>query len=227
MSGWLGKTKLEYLRQELEPFRVCDEVFTISEEDQWLFNLLDIKAKFLPSFPSRDLMNSNLKLRQGREKSQRENYFLIVGTVGNPPTRTGMSRLLSELQGLNTAGNYQFKVAGYGTEVFRDELGPVKGMEILGSLEQPELDLLMENCKAMIINQDYCTGALTKVPEILISGIPVIMNTGASRSYKRMEGVYVYDTIAELNRYLNLSFPIPKIPAIPSDNYNSLIGAIE
>jgi hypothetical protein len=227
MSGWLGKSKLDYLRQELEPFRVCDGVFTISEEDQWLFNLLDIKAKLLPSFPTNSLMKENLELRYARKKKAQDDFFLILGTVGNPPTRTGLARLLAELQSINATGDFRFKVAGYGTEVFREEFGAAKGMEIIGSVEQPELDLLMENCRAMIINQDYCPGALTKVPEILLSGIPVIMNTGASRSYKRMDGVYVYDSIAVLNRYLHSPLPIPAVPAVPADNYNSFIEAIE
>jgi len=227
MSGWLGKSKLEYLRQELEPFRVCDEVFTIAEEDQWLFNLLEIKAKLLPSFPARELLDRNLELRQAREAKKQENFFLIIGTVGNPPTLSGMTRLLLDLQKINVDCNHQFKVAGYGTEIFREQFGSVRGMEILGSLEQSSLDLLMENCKAMIINQDYCPGALTKVPEILISGIPVIMNIGASRSYKRMDGVYVYDSIAELDRYLKSPLNIPMVPGIPNDNYNSFLGAIE
>jgi hypothetical protein len=227
MSGWLGKTKLEYLRQELEPFRLCDEVFTIAEEDQWLFNLLDIKAKFLPSFPATELLGLNLELRRLREANQQEDYFLIIGTVGNPPTRTGMTKLLLDLQKINITENYQYKVAGYGTEIFKDQFGSVNNMEILGSLEQAELDLLMVKCKAMIINQDYCPGALTKVPEILISGVPIIINTGASRSYKRMDGVYVYDSISELKRYLNSPLPIPIVPGIPFDRYNSLIDAIE
>ena len=161
------------------------------------------------------------------EAKKQENFFLIIGTVGNPPTLSGMTRLLLDLQKINVDCNHQFKVAGYGTEIFREQFGSVRGMEILGSLEQSSLDLLMENCKAMIINQDYCPGALTKVPEILISGIPVIMNIGASRSYKRMDGVYVYDSIAELDRYLKSPLNIPMVPGIPNDNYNSFLGAIE
>jgi hypothetical protein len=226
MTGWLGKTKLDYLKQELEPFRMCDEVFTIAEEDQWLFNLLDIKAKFLPSFPARELQVRNLEQRRARESKSQEDFFLVIGTVGNPPTLSGMTRLLLELQSINVTNFYHFKVAGFGTEIFRSQFGAVKGMEILGSLEQSDLDILMEKCRAIIINQDYCPGALTKVPEILISGIPVIMNTGASRSYKRLDGVYVYESIVELERYLNSPLPIPNTPSIPFDNYKNFTDAI-
>ena len=227
MTGWLGKTKLDYLKQDLEPFRVCDEVFTISEEDQWLFNLLDIKAKYLPSFPAGDLFQQNLRLRESRALTKQKDYFLILGTVGNPPTRSGMNRLLRDLQSLSGDGKYEFCVVGFGTEVLKDEFDVCKDIKIIGSVDQSQLELMMRECKAMIINQDYCPGALTKVPEILISGIPVIMNTGASRSYKRMDGVFVYETIVELLTFLNMEFTIPVAPLYPKERYKGFIDAIE
>ena len=227
MTGWMGTTKLEYLAQELEPFQLCDEVYSISEEDQWLLNLLGIKAKCLPFFPPSELIKSYSDIRAFRGSHAPEDFFLIVGSVGNPPTLSGMLRLLSDLAKINESERINYKIVGYGTEVLLEKFGKIDRFEILGTVEQLKLENLLKRCKAMIIAQEYCTGALTKVPEVLVSGIPIIMNTGASRSYKRLDGVSVYDSIQELKKYLNMSFKIPSLHRVPVDRYEQFLLSIE
>ncbi len=226
MEGWIGHDRYDFLRQEMESFAICDEVFTISEEDQWIFNLLGIGAKLLPNYPSSELVETSLELRKKRKSTKQDDFFLILGTVKNPPTLIGTTKLLEDLAQLNAANSFRFKIAGFGTEIFSDQFENVNGFEILGGLEQGALDNLIQECKAMIINQEYCPGALTKVPEMLISGVPIIMNSGASRSYKRVDGVYVYDSISKLNHYLNLSFKMPLMPEKPVDEIQTFLRTV-
>jgi hypothetical protein len=78
----------------------------------------------------------------------------------------------------------------------------------------------------MIISQDYCTGALTKVPEILACGIPLILNQGAARSYRRFPGVEVFNSTSELQGHLEHLPSVPPSFEAPDRRYNQFLDSI-
>lgn len=53
----------------------------------------------------------------------------------------------------------------------------------------------MIKCDALLVNQPPTTGALTRVTEFLLAGIPVIMNVQSAHSHFNMEGVTIYDNL--------------------------------
>ena len=62
----------------------------------------------------------------------------------------------------------------------------------------------------IIIYQPPTTGALTRIPEMLLAGIPVYANFDAARNYFNVDGVIQYHSFEEL---LNvLSMPAPSSP---------------
>ena len=220
-----GKKSL-LLQKELEAFAQCDLVFTISEEDQWLLNLLGIPAGYLPFFPTGELLTQTQALRERRLQEGTKDFFLILGSVWNPPTFSGMHKLLQDLETISSSTSRRFKVAGYGTEAFREQFKASSHIEIVGAVSQGDLTGLMEDCSSMIINQGYSTGALTKVPEVLLAGVPMMMNAGAARSYRRLDGVYVYESKDELADLLKVNFPIPAAPKVPSEHYKRFVQAL-
>lgn len=224
--NWNGKSRMHFLNQELEILRLCDQVFTISEEEQWLLNLFGIPAKHLPYYPLGELFDKLITIREKRHAGEKKEYFLIIGSASNPPTKIGMTSLLRYIARLDSAssGSLHFKVAGYGTEQLAKEFNATN-IEILGFIEEQILNNLMQNCKAMIVNQQYSTGALTRIPEMLVAGIPVISNEGGARSYRRMDGVFVYNSLQHLGELLTSELPMPQIPTRPQNFFNTFMDA--
>ncbi|WP_276373581.1 glycosyltransferase [Chryseolinea sp. H1M3-3] len=226
-----GRDKLKFLQQELEPFRVCDKVFTISEEEQWLLNLFDIEAQFLPYYPQGELLTSLMSIRKYRETADRNGapgFFLSVGSLTNAPTKKGMLNLLEQIKKINQTSStkYNFKIAGSKTDALRTQHSGL-GLDILGQIDNIELDLLLKDCRAVVINQGFSTGALTKVPDMLVAGIPVIIDAGGARTYKRYEGIHVYNSSSDLADLLSSQLPLPPIPEMPIKYYKSFLRSLD
>ena len=65
-----------------------------------------------------------------------------------------------------------------------------------------ELEELFATALAVIIHQIPSAGALTKIPELLNAGVPVIVNENAARTYFNLPGVNVYQELGELPELL-------------------------
>lgn len=218
---WYGQKKISRFVQELETLKLCDKVFTISEEEQWMLTLFDVNVEGLPYFPLGKSHDELLNIREYRMANHSQNFFLIVGSATNPPTREGMRTLLSMIRDFNTEKQslQYFKVAGFGTEMFREEFNSNE-IDILGAVDSAVLNGLMKACKGIVINQGYSTGALTKIPEALVAGIPIVSDAGSARSYRRSPGLYVFNSKSELSELLLNQFGIPPMPDKPTQHFN-------
>ncbi|WP_417557640.1 hypothetical protein [Mesoflavibacter zeaxanthinifaciens] len=178
--------------QELKLLSTCDRVFTISKEEQWLLSLYGVSSNYLPYVPSQKVIDFCGEIRRQRLQSKKT-YYLSIGTASNPPTLEGFKVLISYFN--DNKIEEELLIGGYQTELIKNVVNQItSNIKILGTLEETELKQLMINCKAIIIYQLPTTGALTKIPEILLSGIPIICNTVAARNYFNTKGVYVYDS---------------------------------
>lgn len=190
-----------WFAQELTLLKTCDEVFTISREEQWLLSLHGISAKHLPYIPSQQVLETCATIKEQRLSSDKK-YYLSLGTASNPPTLEGFKILISFFE--DEAIIEELLIGGYQTEIIKQTIDSLtNNVKLLGSLDTADLKQLMIHCKAMIVHQVPTTGALTKIPEMLLSGIPIICNTAAARNYFNTEGVYVYDTKEDLIGLLN------------------------
>jgi hypothetical protein len=225
---WKQKHKMGRLGKEISYLKLCDEVFTISEEDQWLLQLFDINARYLPYYPEGIIIESLLKVRSLREKRIRDKcqtkQFLILGAAINPPTEKGMQMLLETISKEDLPG-ISFNVAGFGTERFSKYASD--SVTINGSLSESELERQMVACDAIIINQGFSTGSLTKNIEFLVAGIPVICDEGSARSYQRFSGLYCYMSFQMLKALLvEEDLRVPSLPIKPSQYYKSFTDAL-
>src|SRR4030095_2884546 len=213
---WYGNDKFDFLEQEIKSFKECDEIFTISEEDQWLLNLFGVKAHYLPYFPVGELYQPLYEIRTYRTENELDEYFLIVGTVENPPTLLGMTTLLENVKKIHSRKcEMPIVVTGFGTEQLAREFN-TDLIKIIGSSHEKTLKELLKNCKGAIINQGFSTGALTKIPELLVAGVPIIIDEGGSRSFKRFDGVHVYKTVQDIIDIATSDLKMPKLPDAPS-----------
>ncbi|MCQ2344353.1 MAG: hypothetical protein MJ002_05460 [Paludibacteraceae bacterium] len=201
-SDPLSKKQSPYwLYEEIERLKMCDEVYCISKEETWLLSLYGVNAFYFPYSPPAEVKASLEIIKEYRQKRNTEfhiNNYLILGSATNPPTRSGMEHLIEEL--VCDKMVFEIHVAGYGTE----NMIRIEHPNIVyhGSLNQEDMCKLLIETDGLIINQPPTSGALTRIAEMRIAGVPVYVNFAAARDYYNLEGLFVYDTFDQLRSIL-------------------------
>lgn len=213
------KKSPHWLMEEISYLSKCDAVFCISREETWLLRLFGINAFHLPYYPTEYTVKKLLEIREQRTSLNNrtsDRKILLFGSANNQPTRLGMIEMINILKG-NTLNKIQFYIAGFNTNSLTEFIQSEGNIILLGSLEKDKMVRLLSEIDAVLIHQFPTSGALIKIPEMLIAGIPVIANSVASRSYS-YDGLYTYDDNKTLLEFLlNMNFKIPPIPKKPTD----------
>lgn len=194
------------LGAEVANLKCCDAVFTISKEETWLLRLLGLNAHYLPYYPPSEAEAFFLSIRDRRELRATNSHkkYALLGSVTNPPTRTGMQTLIDFVATKELP--FDLMIAGYQTESLTKVIHP--RISFLGTLSNEELEKLLIEVDGLIIYQPPTTGALTRIPEMLVAGIPVYANFDASRNYFDVDGIVHYESFDEL-------FDLLKTPTSP------------
>lgn len=209
---------LSRLHRETSLLRRCHSVYTISKEENWLLRLLGVNSYYLPYYPAKECQEWLLRIRHQREKqfSRMEGKsnptFLMVGSALNPPTAIGMQQIIDTFAE-NSTNN--LRVAGYGTTQHLRIPENAPQITLLGEISNDELAQEMASCTALLINQPPTTGALTRIVEALIAGVPVLANTDSMRDYFGTPGTYEFRSPTDLSHLLTQPLPIPPLPAPP------------
>ena len=100
---------------------------------------------------------------------------------------------------------YDLLVAGYGTESLIKVSHP--NISFLGTLSTEEIEKMLIEIDGIIIYQPPTTGALTRIPEMLLAGVPVFANFDAARNFFGVSGITLYTSFNDLIDRLNASVP--------------------
>jgi hypothetical protein len=203
-----------WFNEELKYLAYANKVFTISREEQWLLSLYGIDADYLPYYPTDNVKAYLLDIRSERknkEVGKTPRKILILGTFYNMPTLRGYIDLLPNLSKFK---DVIINIAGFGSEQLKSLKSP--NIKIWGSVNNEVLRQILIDNDIAIIHQEPTTGALTKIPELLLAGIPIIANNAASRSQFDVKGVEVYYNYNELlDLVYSASLTPPPIPDAP------------
>lgn len=214
-SFWSGQTAPHWFAEELHSLAACDLVFTIAREDQWLLRLHGIPAGYLPYHPSKAVEGFLAEIRVARYAKPPSNDLLLLGTAANAPTFAGMvDRLRFFNENRRLFG--RLHVVGYGTERLREVAVDYSNIHLHGTIDHNALCRLLVTVRAAVIHQQPTSGALTRIPELLLAGVPVLANTDAARSAFRMSGVHVYEGDAQLAELLEVELPVGESPVRPT-----------
>jgi len=186
-------------RMELQLLSMVDLIISISREETFLLNNLNMNAYFLPYYPVDSIRDRLLQIRKDRQKTKKSG-ILILGTMNNYVTRDGMIKVIDfwkKNANPTAAGGQKLYIVGYGTEKLRD-ISLHESIEFMGALEESKLEELLYTIKACLCYQDCGAGALTKISEMLIAGIPVLANSHAARSYYNMKGLIEFHALKDL-----------------------------
>jgi glycosyltransferase involved in cell wall biosynthesis len=206
------------LAMEIRRLHLADAIFTISKEERWLLEARGLGPHYLPFHPDPALADACSKIRSARvARVQADGSIagplLLVGSAFNPATERGMRWQLEQLRavGWPAAG---VVVIGPQTEA-RLAGFAVPGVRILGGVTWEELTQHLTTCSAMLIHTFGGAGAVTRIPEALLAGVPVIANGNAARDQYGTPGVHVYDDPAGFHALIPAALPIPPPPPRP------------
>ncbi|WP_319777905.1 hypothetical protein [Maridesulfovibrio sp.] len=194
------KPQWDVLQEEVRTAMSSGLCVTIAREDAWLLRNMGVECYNFPYFPSADVEAQLAGIRISRRKSEKK-FCLCMGTAFNPPTLFGMKRLVENWPGL-TGGQLPLVLAGYGVERFFIQENMPASVIVAGGVDDEKLGSLLSECIACVLHQDVGAGALTKIPELLRAGIPVVASQHAARSYGGCAGVYEYQDLVELPQVL-------------------------
>ena len=176
--------------REMAVLRACERVYAISNEETWLLQLMGVNAEALLYQLPTAIKEQCQKVKERRMESSKD-YYLMLGSAINPPTRIGMEEVLREWDSAKP-----LVVAGFGTEQLKQyESGEV---QIVGGVNDEELLDLQLHCKALIVNQPATTGALTRIEEFIAADIPIYANENSVRSYRNREGIRIFNSVSEI-----------------------------
>jgi hypothetical protein len=209
-----GANAPEWFEEELKYLKYSNKVFAISREEQWLLSIYGVEADFLPYYPTDNVVDYLLNIRKEKEKkdtNKSPKKILLLGTFYNPPTLNGYIRLITHLSGFK---DIIVNVTGYGAELLEKFAKP--NIKIWGSVTTQVLGEIIVDNDMVILDQEPTSGALTRIPELLIAGLPILANATASRSNYDLEGLYVYRNYEELADLIyNSPLTTPVVPLRP------------
>ncbi|MES1951267.1 hypothetical protein S4A8_10436 [Salinisphaera sp. S4-8] len=188
---------------ECAQLALADHRFVISERDQWLLSLFGIDSSVLPYYPPQYRHSVLATVRARRNPGDHPRRFLIMGSAYYPPTYEGMRYLLRLIidSGVLARG-ITIDVMGFGSERLRQDCDAT-GIRFHGAVSDAAMFDLMAVTTAAIIYQHHGTGALTRVVDFLLAGVPILANPAAARSYEHLAGVSVFFEDEDLLERLN------------------------
>jgi hypothetical protein len=201
------------LAAEVRRLGRADAVFTIAREERRLLEAGGVAARYLPFFPDPILEKECLELRQRRRKPDATHPLLLVGSAFNAATGQGMRRQLEWLRGANRP----VIVVGPQTDRILGEFASEQ-VNVLGVVPRERLTEVMAAAGALLVHTQGGAGAVTRIPEALLAGLPVIANANALRDCHGIAGTYQYETREEFLRLAAQLLPMPPPPSRPTQD---------
>lgn len=199
------------LPNEVKHLAQTDRCICISREEQWLLNNCGVKTDFLPYYPVKNKKENLKEIFYNRQNVYKDEHkFLVIGSVHNPPAYEGVITLIKKLQEIwSEKKSFHVDIAGYGTSRIKKLIHCTSGFSVHGTVSPNKLYDLQSQATAQIVHQTYGLGALTRIPEALVAGLPVIANAHAARSAYDLDGVHVYQNTSELSDLIEKPLPTP------------------
>jgi len=227
VSEFTGKPAPYWFEEELQSLRQCNSIFTISREEQYLLKLFGLQAEFLPYYPTREVALYLIQIRERRKTKAKENYIFLMGTAGNKPTFDGMLNRIRFFHKTMSDSPFQLHIAGYLTESLGSHIPENPNIFLHGTLSNARLAEMLDECSYCWIHQNISTGSLTKIPELMMAGVPVLLNSDAARNFHNVSGIKVYEHDENCREIMKQEIPVPLVPEKPVVHEKILVEMIK
>ena len=190
--------QLKLVNMEWRLLSKCSVLITISREEQFVLRNLDLPAIHVPYCPIPREMERFRSIRAKRSRTGKSD-FLLLGTAGNKCTRDGMHAVVNAWKRIPSSKRKGEKllVAGYWTRLMGEGVRG-NGVDFLGEISDSRLEDLLCSVRALICFQEHGGGALTRIPEMIIAGVPVLANMHALRSHHELAGAECFPDLRSL-----------------------------
>lgn len=203
-----------------------DAVFCISREEQWYLANYGAAADYLPYLPPAGDRAPLAAIRSRRQAgAPATGEVFAITTASNLRNREGLLALAALVRSLPADPGFRLHVGGRGTAGLRDHF-PSDRCTFHGELSEEAMAGLMVRCQAGIVFQQVGTGALTRIPELLCAGVPVLANPHAARSFHGTAGVHVFHDAAGFSGLCRQPLPLPPAPEPDVAAENRFVAAI-
>lgn len=166
---------------ELRVLARCDARLLISKVEAGLLGGLGLPGRYYPYRAVGAVRERLLAIRQARTSGSIEpGLFLMLGTAAHESTRESMAWFVTQALQQGLPAGARVIVAGLETERLLPEGAQVRGLELMGWIEDAELDQLMSRAVAVCLPQRSGFGALTRVAELACAGLPLLLSRHAS-----------------------------------------------
>jgi hypothetical protein len=190
------KNAPHWLNEEIKYLSACDMVFCISREETHFLKLFGIKSHYLPYFPTREIESFFIGIRKKRKTRLTANNqcknVLMLGSANNQPTRQGMIDRIKFFSS-SRPSEIRLTIGGYYTNTLSDDTEIPDNIHLAGTLTSEQLEKELLETDTILIHQDASSGALTRISEMLLAGIPVLLNSESAKNYYNIDGLYVYE----------------------------------
>ena len=190
-------------KAEMKMLRMARACFCISAEDALLLRSEGVDAEVLPYYPAAERLQELTAIRDARTEGGGDGPLVVLGSVTNPPTMQATRQLLEVLTSLyaeatpdQRSGWPDAVVAGNGTGQLASFAADK--VQVRGRVDEQELRKLLIRARCLVVNQVPTTGALTRVTEALLAGVPVVAVRAVSRGHDRADGLVLRDTLPEV-----------------------------
>jgi len=173
----------------------CAERLFISKVEAGLIGGLGLSARYYPYQPVGEIAQGLEAIRAKREQNRIvPGLFLIVGTAKHKATKASLRWFFDHTRRAGLPQGVRVVVVGKGTEVFAGENGSQSpGFEFRGWVEQAELDDLLSSVCGVLIPQRSGFGALTRLSELALAGLPVLVSQHPMMTMDPIAGVTVVE----------------------------------
>lgn len=169
----------------------CAGIWTISSEEAWLFSQAASNVHWLPYIPPEPIIRRCAGIREKR-KCCRRDHVLIVNTR-QPTADESIRKLLETLEEKAITA----VVCGRNTEVYSTWKN-WKHIFVAGTVSNEALCDLFVHARCAVVYGRKGGGALTRIPELLLAGVPVVCNVVAARSAWLWQGVVLADSLNDV-----------------------------
>jgi hypothetical protein len=163
-----------FLGDELLLHARAEHSWLLSQVEQGFLRSLGLSVDYVPFYPVGDAMTQLLALRGRRSTGTIDRDLFVISGSPIPQNNLALSDFLATLDQTRLAPSVRIIVAGF--EELPANLAPYfcGKVQFLGRLDTAAFEDLLIRARAVLVPQVTGFGCLTRIPDMLAAGIPVV-----------------------------------------------------